>query len=326
MKALVIGGSGIIGNHVIRALLSEGIIVRSLTRGITPSKNLDDLNVETMRGDASDEDTLLIAMKGCDWVFHTAAYYPTHMFDRKGHVNSALNSIRTFISAVSKSALNKVVYTSSLTTIGMAKTLADETVPYNLAAKLPHPYFEVKYLMEDEIKKAALIKQLPITIVNPTGCFGPYELKPKNLCIIPQLVNQKMPAFVDHCINVVDAADVAKGHVESAKRGKNGDRVVLGGHNTTVFELITTICKVAKVKPPRFQVPLSIGLIPCFLSECIGYMTNTPPMLPILGLRFIQYGQKFDLSKQTQSLGVIPSPMEPCFERAINWYKKIGYC
>lgn len=330
MKALVIGGTGIIGNHVIRALLSEGIAVRTLTRGLTPSRNLENLKVESVQGDATNVKSLVLAMKDCDWVFHTAAYYPTHMFDRAGHRNCALRSIQTFIQAVSKSSVKKVVYTSSLTTIGQASRLgkcyADETCTYDMVDSPPHPYFEVKYLMEEEIKKAALNQKLPITIVNPTGCFGPYELKPKSLCIVPQLVNRKIPAYFDHAINIVDVADVALGHIEAAKKGQGGDRIILGGHNTHVSHLINTICAIAKVPPPKLQVPLALALAPAILSECLGRITNTAPLLSVLGLRFIQYGQHFDLAKQEKILGLKPSPIEPCLEKAIAWYKKIGYC
>lgn len=328
MKALVIGGTGIIGNHVIRALLKEGIDVRSLSRGLTSSQNLDDIKVESVRGDATDAASLITAMRGCDWVFHTAAYYPTHTFDRAGHSAQAKAAIAAFIYAVSKSSVKKVVYTSSLTTIGQAsnlgRDLADESLPYDLQKNPPHPYFEVKYLMEEEIKKAA--KQLPITIVNPTGCFGPYELKPKHLCIVPQLVNRKLPAYYDHPINVVDTVDVAYGHFLAAQKGAPGDRIILGGHNWTVSQLIESVCHVAKVKPPAIKVPLNVALVPSFLSECWGRVVHEPPAFPILGLRFVQYGQNFDLSKQKNVLGLKTSPMEPCFEKAIHWFKKIGYC
>ncbi len=57
-KALVIGATGIIGNHVVRALLKEGIEVRGFSRGVTPAQNLEDLDIERVSGDINDVKSL----------------------------------------------------------------------------------------------------------------------------------------------------------------------------------------------------------------------------------------------------------------------------
>lgn len=167
---------------------------------------------------------------------------------------------------------------------------------------------------------------LPVVIVNPTGCFGPYELKPKSNCLIPQLVSGEIPATPNRLINVVDTKDVAVGHVLAAQKGRLGKRYILGGHNTTSWDVVQKICAVAKVKPPRFEAPLPVGLFLCALTEVAARLTGSTPRLPILGLRFIEYGQHFDLSRAQNELGYQAGPMVPCYEKAIAWYKKIGYC
>lgn len=328
MKALVIGATGIIGNHVVRSLLHEGMEVRVFSRGVTPSTNLENLDVERTQGDLNEATSLSKAIKGCNWIFHTAPYYPTNTFNRKDHLKKAMAGIATVLKVCADNSIDRLVYTSSLTTIGPSgspKKLADETCSYQLIKNPPHPYFEVKYYMEEEVKKWA--KKIPAVIVNPTGCFGPYELKPVNLCLIPQLINRKIPAYVKGPINVVDTADVGRGHLLAAKKGRVGERYILGGHNTEVPWVIKTICDLAKVKPPKMEVPLMLGLIPAWGSELLAhYVLHRSPSIPILGLRFIQHGQHFDVSKAKEELGYQISPMEPCFERAIGWYKKIGYC
>ncbi len=328
MKALVIGATGIIGNHVVRSLLKEGIAVRALSRGITPSLNLDGLDIERVQGDFSDSSSLSHAVEGCQWVFHTAAYYPSHTFDLPGHVALAKKQIKTVLNVIKKSSVQRFVYTSSLTTIGQPaspQSLADENLPYNLGF-FPHPYFAVKVVMEEEVLKQAR-KGLPAVVVNPTGCFGPYELKPPRLCLIPQLVNKKMPAYVDHSLNAVNVADVGKGHVLAAHKGRIGERYILGGHNTTTKDIIREICRIAEVPFPKIKLPMAPALGLSWASEWLSYtLFKNLPLFPILGLRFVQYGQHFDLAKAKRELGYSPSPLEPCFSKAIDWYKKIGYC
>lgn len=329
MKALVIGATGIIGNHVVRSLLSEGIAVRAFSRGVTPQLNLADLDVERCCGDMNDQVSLTQAMRGCDWVFHTASYYPTHTFDIKGHTRRAMHGIRSVIAAAKDAQVERLVYTSSLTTVGPPHEpgqLADETCGYQNVEGPPHPYFLVKYLMEQEIQKEAC-QGAPFVTVLPTGCFGPYELKPPQLCLVPQLIKRKLPAYVLRPINVVDVADVGRGHILAAQKGKIGERYILGGHNVDSRWIIAKICAVGGVRPPALRVPLTLALLPAWLAEGVGhFILKDIPKISILGLRFIEHGQHLSSKKAQNQLGYTISPMEPCFERAIQWFKKINYC
>jgi len=329
MKALVIGATGIIGNHVVRSLLEQGIEVRAFSRGTTSLENLEGLDVEWFKGDLYDGHSLSAAMGGCSWVFHTAPYYPTNAFQKEEHLKRGMKGLKSVLKAVSSQPIDRFVYTSSLTTIGPPPyfgQLADESCAYAMKDKPPHPYFAIKYLMEEEVKKQAQ-KGLPAIIVNPTGCFGPYELKPVSLCLIPQLVRRRIPAYVDHAINVVDVADVGQGHFLAAKKGKIGERYILGGHNVDVAWTVETICKLAGVVPPRLSVPVQLAASVAWISEWISFhLLKKPPVFPLLGIRFVQYGQHLDISKATKELGYKASPMEDCFVRAIEWFRKIGYC
>ena len=328
MKTLVIGATGIIGNNIIRKLLQQGHDVVAMSRGVTPADNLKDLDVKLIQGDVTDRDSLIKAVKGVDWVFQAAPYYPRSMFHKKQHVDIALKGVRLLIEVLKQSSVQRLVYTSSLSTIGMVSkgSLANETMPYTLYGKDPHPYFLVKYLCEEELVKAVNDNGLPVVLVNPSGCFGPYEHKPLNLCFIPHIVNGKVPAFVRGSINVVDVADVAMGHVLAAQKGRSGERYILGGHNTTTIDLLRDVCDVAGVQAPKLIVPIRMALGMCLLSEVWALLAKKIPAQPALGIRFIQYAQHVSSDKAIKELGYSISPMKPCFEKAIDWYKKIGYC
>jgi len=328
MNALVIGATGIIGNHVVRALLAKGIVVSALSRGKTPSRNLDDLDVKRITGDINDVETLHKAFKGHDWIFQAAAYYPQNTFQWKHHIAESGKGVQNVIQAALKAGVSRLIYTSSLTTIGMVKKgqLADESIGYNLVGRDPHPYFLVKYLAEANLKEAHAKLGLPVVIVNPTGCFGPYELKPSSLCLVPQLMNRQIPAYLSHAGNVVDVADVGRGHVLAAKKGRLGERYILGGHNIDFAEVAKDICRVGGVKAPRFRAPVALALALGTADEAFSYLCKKSPHFPVLGVRFVEFGQYFSIEKAQRELGYKAGPMEPCYERAIAWYKKIGYC
>ena len=328
MKTLVLGGTGIIGNHILRELLNRGHEVFALSRGLTPALNLKGLAVKTIKADINDLAALTEAFQGMDWVFHAAAYYPKNAFGIDKHVANALAQTRTVITAARSSGIKRLVYTSSLTTIGHSKTdkIADETCAYDLFECDPHPYFKLKYLIEEEFRAAVAKDGFPVVMVNPTGIFGPYELKPVELCLVPQLARGKIPGYVLRPINVVDAADVAMGHVLAAEKGRIGERYILGGHNIDTKILMSQICEVLGVKAPKLKLPMGVALAVAYANEALSLVLGTAPRVPVLGLKFAEYGQALSSDKAIRELGYAIHPMSPCFERALKWYREIGYC
>jgi nucleoside-diphosphate-sugar epimerase len=93
LKALVLGGTGMIGCHVVRALLRRGARVRVLARPSSSSRTLQGLAVERVPGDLEDLDSVRAALAGCDVLFHCAAPYPRSHFDRERQVERARGSM-----------------------------------------------------------------------------------------------------------------------------------------------------------------------------------------------------------------------------------------
>src|SRR5215470_18129617 len=73
MKALVTGGTGFVGSHVVRALNEAGHSARVLHRVSSRMNALEGVDFESCIGDILDENALRAACEGCDWVFHVAA-------------------------------------------------------------------------------------------------------------------------------------------------------------------------------------------------------------------------------------------------------------
>ncbi len=327
MKCLVLGATGIIGNHIVRELIAQGHDVTAASRGVTPSLNLDDLKIKRVYANLNDLDSLTKAFTDMDWVFQAAAYYPKTAFHKQQHLNLARKELENVLTALKQSNIKRLVYTSSLTTIGKSKNNepATEKNYYDLYKHDPHPYFLVKYVSEEMIGEAVNKHKLPIVMVNPTGCFGPYELKPKKNCLIPQLIEKKVPVLVNNAMNVVDTSDVARGQILAAEKGHVGERYILGGHNTTLKEVVSEICRVAGVRGPLLSVPVTAGLALCYADEALSLFLKKSPNFPALALRFIQHGQHLSIAKAQTELGYTVSPMQLCYEKAIAWYKKIGY-
>jgi dihydroflavonol-4-reductase len=181
-------------------------------------------------------------------------------------------------------------------------------------------------LIEEEFRAEVAKDGFPVVMVNPTGIFGPYELKPVAMCLVPQLARGKIPAYVLRSINIVDAADVAVGHVLAAEKGRIGERYILGGHNIDTKILMSQICEVLGVMPPSLQISMKAALAVAYANEILSLTLRMPPRVPVLGLKFAEYGQALSSDKAIRELGYATHPMRPCFERALKWYREIGYC
>ena len=67
-RALVIGASGFLGSHVVKALVDDGRPVRIMVRASSDTSATDHLNIERVVGAIDDVEALRSAMAGCDSV------------------------------------------------------------------------------------------------------------------------------------------------------------------------------------------------------------------------------------------------------------------
>ncbi len=117
-RALVLGATGHIGSHIVRALLADGHHVRAAHRSGRFLHLLDGLSIERVRVDLDTLEGLPGALKGCDWVFHAAGYYPNARERRDQAIERAVGSTRRILEQIAQASPSRLVFTSSASTIG----------------------------------------------------------------------------------------------------------------------------------------------------------------------------------------------------------------
>ena len=117
--SLVTGATGFVGSAVVRALLATGHEVRVLARPDSDRRNMADLSVEVAEGSLEDALSLARAVAGCRYLFHVAADYRLWVTDPVPMFRANVEGTRILMGAALDSGVERVVYTSSVATLGL---------------------------------------------------------------------------------------------------------------------------------------------------------------------------------------------------------------
>jgi len=326
MKTLVTGATGLIGSSLVRELVKDGVEVKVMVRENSDTRNIDGLDVEKAFGDIRDGESVKAALQGCDTFYQAAALYVFWTPDSKVLYDINVEGTKIALNAALEQGIEKVVYTSSIAAVGSSglNKLANEDTEFNLWDTGDH-YIRSKYLGEVEAKKFCE-KGLPVVIVNPAGVIGVRDIKPTpSGQIILDVLNKKMPAYMDGGMNFVDVEDVARGHILAAQKGRIGERYILGNENLSLKDFFILIGQVSGIAPPRFKVPYSAALAMAYMYQLGANITRKPPVITPAGVRMAIKYTYYDVSKAVNELGFPQTPIKTTVEKAVNWFRENGY-
>ena len=327
MIALVTGGTGFVGSHLVRVLLDRGEQVRCLVRSTSRLDNLMNLQVEFVTGDLRDLESLRLAAKGCRVVYHCAADYRLWCKDPNEMYQSNVEGSNNVMQAAFDEGVERVVYTSTVGCLGLNEDSkrANEDTPVTIEDMIGH-YKRSKFLAEEKVSDWAA-RGLPVVIVNPSTPVGELDIKPTPTGkIIVDFLRGKMFGYVDTGMNLIDVRDCAEGHVLAAEKGRVGERYILGGRNLTLKELFDSLAHVTEIASPKMKVPHWIAETYARLENIWSInVAHREPDVPLESVKLARHKMWFDASKAVRDLGLPQNPIEPALERAVNWFREHGY-
>ncbi len=266
MDVLVTGATGFIGSNLARRLVELGYPVRILVRKNSNHRAISDFEsrVKIVYGDVTNQASLIEATKGVSHIYHCAgkAYIGSGKWEQLYNIN--VLGTRNLLEAARRNGVERVVYTSSVSAIGITGTKqpADETQKWNLA-DLKVDYYTTKHLAELEVAEA-IKKGLDCVIVNPSYVFGAGDINFNAGLLIRDLYLRKVPAYPSGGVNISDIEDVVEGHIAAMQKGRSGERYILGGKNLSYKELFDLICDI--VGAPKVVVPITGSIVKIFLT------------------------------------------------------------
>jgi dihydroflavonol-4-reductase len=298
-----------------------------LVRPSSNLKNLEGLNAETAIGDLRDAASLEKAMSGCDAVFHVAADYRLWVRDPREMYRSNVEGTRSILAAARKNGVKRVVYTSSVATVGFTGNgqAADEDSPVSLADMIGH-YKRSKFMAE-QIALEAGRSGLHVVTVNPTTPIGEQDVKPTPTGrIVVDFLKRKFPAYVETGLNLVDATECARGHIAALEKGKPGERYILGGENLTLKQILDKLANITGLPSPKMKLPYIFAFAAGVVDEAItGRMLKREPRATVDAVRMGKKKMFASSAKAERELGWRIVPVEGALRRAVQWFQANGY-
>jgi dihydroflavonol-4-reductase len=327
MKAFVTGATGFVGSHVARALAAQGAELRLLIRSTSRTDNIAELAAELAVGDLRKPESLKTAMNGCEFVFHVAADYRLWVRNPEEMYQANVEGTRAIIQAAQESGVRRVIYCSSVATMGFQQTgeIVNEETPVSLADMVGH-YKRSKFMAE-QIALEAGRKGANVVVVNPTTPVGEFDIRPTPTGrIVVDFLKKNFPAYVDTGLNLADVKEVARGHVLAMEKARAGERYILGGENLTLKQILDKLAEITGLPSPAMKVPHGVAMgFAAFDQFFTGIVLGKEPRATLEAVKMGRKKMFASSAKAERELGYRVLPVEEALRRAVAWFQTHGY-
>ncbi len=327
MRILVTGGTGFLGVNLVRLLVDRGQQVRLLVRANSSRLGLDSDLIEFVRGDLTDAASVREATRGCDQVYHLAAWVQISPWgiDTARQIN--VQGTRNVCRAALEFGVRRMVHTSSIATMagGTLEEPADEETEWNLG-ELRVPYYRTKREAEQVVLEH-VDQGLDAVIVNPTYLVGPWDVKPSAGRMLIHVVTGRLRFYPSRGgINYVDVRHAAAGHLLAMERGIAGERYLLGGENLSFASFLSRVTAIAGVPTPRLAIPYAVAYPAAAAGSIAGRIF--PRLfrdlnLCVLRSAFLEHYVSSAKARRVLTFEV--TSIDKAIEDAIAWFGEHGY-
>lgn len=327
MSTLITGATGHLGANLTRELLKRGEDVRVLLREESSNRELEGLELKRVYGDLSDYESVANAVRGCDRVYHLAAFVSIRSGDRPQLFDINVLGTRRVMRACREEGVSRVVHCSSFGAVGNNPNGAsnedwsvspyEETTDYEMS----------KTFAELEVYNE-IAKGLDAVIVNPSGIVGPWDFKPSMVGkTIIDFATGNMKGFVPGAFDFVSVRDVVQGHILAMEKGKTGERYLLTGEEVTIEQTLDWLHEITGKPKPRLKIPIGLMQNIAIVKDWVErkFFPSVVPRFNYHSIRLLQSGKHGDNSKAVKELGLEPTSVKEAYREAVDWFREFEY-
>ncbi len=320
-RYIVTGGTGHIGNMLIRELVKQGKNVLAL---VLPNDDLSPLNglkIETIEGDIVDRDFIFKLINKGDVVFHLAS-----MIDINNTPYSALEKVnvqgtKNIVDACINNGAKRLIYTSSVHIIdpNQGDILIE---PTDFSEKnIVGNYAKTKALATKYVIEKAKAGELDAVVLYPSGVIGPGDYKISELGqVILDYINGKLIAYVRGGYNFVDVRDVVNGIISASTKGKSGEGYILSGEYLTIKDMLRILNKKIGRKKLPYKIALWFVKMMTPLASLYYKIRGKKPVFTAYSLYTLNTNSKFSNEKAKTFLDYSTRPIQETLFDTVDWF------
>jgi dihydroflavonol-4-reductase len=323
MHSLVTGGTGLLGNNLVRLLLERGDRVRVLARVTSDARALEGLDVERVPGDVCDPLSVERACRGVDRVFHSAGYVHIGWSGQHRHTAVNVGGTRNVAEAARRFGL-RMVHVSSTDTIGLGPgdPPFDESKPPGGNPDVP---YIVTKIAGEEVILRAVVDGLNAVIVNPAYMFGPWDWKPSSGRMLLQVASGKGLLAPTGTLTYADTRDVAAGAIAAAERGNTGERYILGGNPLRYADSWRRIAQITGGRPPILPAGPIARVVGGVGSGLWQRLTGREPDINSAAIKLSSLVKVYSSQKAIDQLGFSIRPFDETVRDTWEWFVEHGF-
>lgn len=323
--ALVTGATGFTGGRLAEVLLTRGYRVRALVRDVNgaAARALAAEGIVTVQGDLTDATAIARAMEGVTHLFNIAAAYrdASHPDDYYYRVNR--DAVRDLLAVAEKEGVSRIVHCSTCGVHGDVMEIpANEETPFR-----PGDVYQQSKLEGEEIARAAMARGAPVSVIRPTGIYGPGDLRFLKLYRTVGNGTFRMFGDGDIAYHMTYIDDIVQGLILAAEHPAAIGEVFLIGDETytTLNLLVAELARVLDVPPPRGHLPVAPLMAAAAVCEAVCKPFGIDPPLHRRRVSFFTKARAFSVEKAKRTIGFQPQTSLAEGLRLTNdWYRENG--
>ena len=281
--------------------------------------------VALVRGDVRDPAALAAATADVDVVYHIAAMY--RQVGLRDQIYRAVNAtaVKEIIEAAARAGVKRVVHCSTVGVHGdIERPPANEDAPLD-----PGDIYQVTKLEgEDLAREAGTRLGIDVTIVRPTGIYGPGDRRLLKLfrgvarrrwvTLGPGDIYYHL-TFID---DLIDGFHLCATHPAAANR----TYILAGGEVTTLNALVALVAEGAAVPAPTLHLPVWPFHAAGAACEAVCAPLGIEPPIYRRRVDFFTKSRAFDITRARREIGFAPRVgLREGIRRTLDWYREHGW-
>lgn len=282
---VVLGGTGLVGSHLLFDLTNAGKKVRAVKRTCSDIRKVyktfrfyvkepDPLlaNIEWIDADMSDFDSLKKALTGAEIIYNCAGLISFSEKDKKALLKTNVENIANLVNVCLETKPKKLVHLSSIAALGAPETEIDninELTAWDHNAN--HSSYSLsKFKGEMEVWRG-IAEGLNAVILNPSVILGPGNWENGSPSFFKMVWNG-MKYYTEGITGFVDVRDVCEVMVNLSGSDIKNEKFIVSAENLTYLQLFTLIAESIGKKPPHVKsskLMLDIGWRTDYLMSSI---------------------------------------------------------